>query len=73
MNSDIRYPNKTSNKGMFTLTSINDHILNGNWPNSFYDPNPPTVLSSNYYTEAGMGDNSFTTFFNYSTIIGVLS
>ena len=54
MHNDIRIPNKNNNNGIFKLNHINSAILNGNWPNSFYENNPSTILSSNYYTEAAL-------------------
>ena len=73
MHNDIRIPNKSNNNGIYQLNYINSAILNGNWYNSFYENNPPTILSSNYYTEAGLGDNLITTFSEHITVTGVLS
>jgi hypothetical protein len=73
MSENTRSPNKYAAIGIWKLQDINSHINNGNWPRSFNDPNPPQILSSNYYTEAGLGDNLITTFDIYATITGVLS
>lgn len=73
MNNNPRIPNKNNSNGIYTLNNINSAILNGNWPQSFYETNPSMILSSNYYTEAGLGDNSITTFLQHITTTGVLS
>jgi len=65
--------NKNNSNGLFKLKDVNSYILNGNYPNSFYDPSPPKILSSNYYTQAGLGDNLITTFSEHITTTGVLS
>jgi hypothetical protein len=65
--------NKNNSNGLFKLKDINSYILGGNYPNSFYEPNSPKILSSNYYTQAGLGDNLMTTFSEHITSTGVLS
>jgi len=66
-------PNKNNINGIYKLNTINNHIINGNWPQSFYNHYAPIILSSNYYTEAGLGDNLITTFSEHITVTGVLS
>jgi hypothetical protein len=73
MSENPRSPNKYKAGGVWELLNIRSYIKNGNWPGSFYDPNPPQILSSNYYTEAGLGDNLITTFSEHITTTGVLS
>lgn len=73
MNSNPRIPNKNNSNGIYQLNAINSAIINGNWPNSFYETEPPKILSSNYYTEAGLGDNLITAFSEHITVTGVLS
>ena len=73
MSENPRSPNKYSAGGIWKLKNINFYIQNGNWPQSFNDPNPPQILSSNHYTQAGLGDSSITTFNIHETITGVLS
>lgn len=73
MNNNPRIPNKNNSNGIYTLNNINNAILNGSWPQSFYETDPPKILSSNYYTEAGLGDSLITTFLEHVTVTGVLS
>jgi hypothetical protein len=73
MNRSHRIPNKNKASGVWSLSDIRSYILNGNWPKSFYETDPPKILSSNYYTEAGLGDNFITTFLEHVTVTGVLS
>lgn len=71
--NNLRIPNKNNSNGIYQLNAINSAIINGNWPQSFYDHYFPIILSSNYYTEAGLGDNFITTFSEHVTVTGVLS